>query len=191
MMKTCWCAAFVMMMLVPAARAAAPSLVGQPAPTVAIKALDGSDMSVGAARGHWLLITFSDVKSKDEGRLFFRTNAPRFASVDGLVLHNVVVPGGVMLAPKSAISSRIRSDVGKLEAEVRGGLKPAERAAFERATIRWHVDFDRKYTVLFGAPPHHVTLVLVDPAGRVTDVSEADGTTVVERLLSRIRPARR
>lgn len=176
-------------LLICAAAAVAGDMTGKAVPATAINGLDGKDMSAATARGGWLLITFSDVKSKDPGRAFFRAHAARFTGVDKLALHNVIVPGGVMLAPRGVILARIRSDAAKLESEVRAGLTPAQRAAYDRAAIRWHVDFDRRYSSLFGVPPHRVTLVLVDPAGRVTDVADATGASV-DRLLARIQAGR-
>lgn len=160
------------------------ALVGQPAPQMALNALDGRDMSAASARGHYLLITFSDAKSKDAGSSFFRAHAPRFAQVPGIVMHNVIVPGGVLLAPRGVILSRIKSDAARLEREVRAGLKPDEQRRFDAAELRWHVDFDRRYTALFGAPAHRVTLALVAPDGVVVAYEDAVDAAVVDRLVA-------
>lgn len=152
-----------------------------------IKSVDGHDMSVTAAHGKPLLITFTDAKSKEEGTAFFRAQAARFTRVDGLVLHNIIVPGGVMLAPKGAIIARIRSDAAKLERDVRAALPADQRAAYDRATIRWHVDFDRHYSDQFKAPPHRVSLVLVDPDGKVAAREDKVDDAAIDRILAAAR----
>ncbi len=175
-------------LLFAATASAGPVPVGSAAPQAAITALDGREMSVASARGHWLLITFSDYRSREAGWAFFKAHAPRFAQVPGLVVHNVIVPGGVALAPRAVVLMRLRSDTARLQREVRDGLPEKDRARFDATDVRWHADFDRHYSERFGAPPHQVSAALVDPAGRLAAFEDAVSGSTVERLLALARP---
>lgn len=162
------------------------NILGKPVSSAAITSLQGEDMDPSRAGGHFLVLAFTDRESRDRGTAWFKDNIPRFLGKKRLALYNIIVPGGVFMAPRKAILDQVRKDVAQIETEIRDSLPPGEQETFAALDIRWHVDFDRRFTRLFGMPAHQVSLVLVDPRGVVV-LSEADiSGKVIDRVLAQV-----
>lgn len=166
------------------------ALVGAPLPDLAFSGLDGRDMSRASARDRWLVLAFTDARSRDEGVRWFKASAARLAKLAPVSVYNVVTPGGVFLAPRPAIRSRIASDARKLSREARASLAPDLAKRFDEVDVRWHVDFDRAVTARFAAPHHRLSLVLVDPAGTVLRYEDAVDAGTLDRLAKLVEDAR-
>lgn len=165
---------------------AAPNLVGRTAPTVPLKAIDNKDMTLAAARGRYVLLVFSDAKSRLLSRHFLAQNAARLGSARDLAVYNIMVPGQLLI-PRAAWLYQARADAQKTVAEARESVMSFQQAGFDGLTIRFHADFDRRFSDLFDAPKGVVSLVLIDPNGYILAQEQNAEEPAVHRIMTAIK----
>lgn len=174
---------------VPVHAATTPSaapLVGRTAPNVPLKAIDGRDMSLARARGHYVLLVFSDARSRLLSRTFLAHNAARLGQIRGLSIYHIQVPGQVLM-PRAAWLYQARADAAKTVAEARDSVMSIQQDAFDRLDIRFHADFDRQFSDLFDAPRAVVSLVLVDPNGYIAAQERDTEEPAVQRVIRALK----
>lgn len=165
---------------------AAPNLVGRTAPTVPLKAIDNEDMTLAAARGRYVLLVFSDAKSRLLSRHFLAQNAARLGSARDLAVYNIMVPGQLLI-PRAAWLYQARADAQKTITEARESVMSFQQAGFDSLTIRFHADFDRRFSDLFDAPKGVVSLALIDPNGYILAQEQNVEEPAFHRIMSAIK----
>ena len=164
-------------------------LPGQILPEVRLRSVDNQEMSASIARGRYLLYVFTDAASRENLRAFLVENAGRIALARDFAMHVIDAPG-LLYMPRAMFVTRAKDQAGALIAEARTGLMVSQTPGFDRAQIRWHVDFDRAWSNIFHAPAGDVSLLLADPTGRIMFVEDAADQAAVDRVFAAMREGR-